>query len=77
MKRIILALMVILLLVACSTPPTQAPSPDVNGAIIYQDGWGNQAIRVIDDEAAIVCYLFVGSGISCLPLSETMLDDGN
>ena len=33
--------------------------------------------RVVDKEAGVVCYMYIGrGGVSCLPLSETTLDEG-
>ncbi len=37
--------------------------------------WNYTVFRFVDTEAGIACWGASGSGISCLPLSETNLDE--
>lgn len=61
MKRIIMIVLMSLMLSGCMPEPG---FPDTK--VVYGS-------RFIDEEAGVVCYIY--SGISCLPISETLLEE--
>lgn len=74
-----LIICVLLFLSACgpvseiSIEPRNWGAPGVQTTALLSN-----VVRHIDSEAGVVCYVYMtgtGSGISCLPISETLLDE--
>jgi hypothetical protein len=78
MKKIALVLVLAFLLVGCSgSIGLEEINPQfdfLDGRRTYlKDDGGTFAFRFVDQEAGVACWV-VGGGLSCLPLSETLLD---
>lgn len=78
MKKIVILFLVLAVLVAGCTPAAQATDLEKeNLKLIVDGGLGRGTYRLTDEEAGVVCYVFMGyqrGGISCLPISETNLE---
>lgn len=71
MKKLILVLMFLLIGCGPADPPSKNPVFSAETEVRYG------VVRFIDEEAGVVCWLsdvYYGNDISCLPISETLLD---
>lgn len=80
MARLITILFVMLILTSCgANTPVQIERERYedmynNTTVVIENDKETTLRRVIDNEADIVCYTFLGSnGIYCLPLNQTNL----
>ena len=63
----------LLLFISCAGVPTETGYIENSSGIeVTRVSVGIN--RVVDVEAGVVCWMLYGSGISCLPISETLLD---
>jgi len=76
--RLAAALLILLVVSACageSRPATVTPKPQQGERIVFS-GHGGAVFRVTDEEAGVVCWVYIGyqkGGISCLPRGDTRL----
>lgn len=73
-KRMLIALAMVALLVACA-----APQPDGNKYPVCERMTEGKLLfsgvcRFVDTDAGVVCWAYGPGGISCLPLKDTRLD---
>ncbi len=72
MKKVLVLLMCLLLISCLGGAPVEDP------LMVRSDDLPMGVIRFIDHEAGVVCWLsdvYYGNSISCLPLSETLLEE--
>lgn len=73
-KQIALVIVMALLMVACAAPESYTVvKPDAMGSKkLAVEGIGG-VHRFVDSEAGVVCWIYPGYGLACLPISETRL----
>jgi len=78
MKVLCLLILIALMINGCAPReeiPLQTP---ISGVHLYSGYFYNGVTRMYDEDAGVVCWVveaYRGAGISCLPVSETTLED--
>lgn len=73
-KFLLLVVLLSLLLAACGPQSEQGAqdTPKVTSVYIAKG-----LARIVDAEAGVVCWIYAGRGLSCMPLSDTLLETGH
>ena len=74
MLKILVLLVVLVSLVACGGPSSLSSNESEQGLFEFSER-SYPVYRVVDREAAVVCYVYVRGGLSCMPISDTQLDN--
>lgn len=72
-----LAVLVAVLLLAAGNDKRTTPAPESESVCFPAWPHGANICRSVDPDAGVVCYVYGGAagGISCLPITETRLED--